>query len=75
VLEGIGFKALATTSSGLAAEDVGRRDRCGGRPDQRGWRTDLGRRRRLVNTAARIRDRGDFGALDVPAKFKKWLET
>jgi 2-methylisocitrate lyase-like PEP mutase family enzyme len=29
----------------------------------------------LVNTAARIRDRGDFGALDVPAKFKEWLET
>jgi 2-methylisocitrate lyase-like PEP mutase family enzyme len=29
----------------------------------------------LVRAAEAIRDRGDFGALEVPVKFKEWLET
>ena len=28
----------------------------------------------LVRAAEAIRDRGDFSALDVPVKFKEWLE-
>jgi hypothetical protein len=27
----------------------------------------------MANAAEQIRDRGDFGALDVPVKFKEWL--
>ena len=75
VLEGLGFKALATTSSGFAFT-LGRRDGSVSLDELVEHVATLDRMTSLplmLAAAAAMRDAGDFSMLAGPARIRPWL--